>query len=866
MLLYFNKILNNNMSNNNEDSDSCPIDTIDEKIIEYNEKKSMKSTMQIGLQSLRMFFSFVPLGVLKALNSVMEIPYFVKNSYYGDKYIVKPLSGERSRVGAKFLSPNLIKKASRKKSQEENDNDILDDTQSNPDDENVLNEHNENDNDNESATGTQSGGARNLTVDDKGAVFYSLFPSEGHLDKTLSNFLRGHSFDQNDLLRDMNKLLSYIKNNEDAKSTFISENFVNIESIIIALNVIDMLKIMAKQIQISDDVQKKMNEFLKNLKSQSSQKNENDNDDQKGGTSKRKRKIKMQPKLHRGGEGNSSQVPTYENDNDPDNNNNENVETATGTTPVTPQPGKRASSRFSRKSINTPKRSDNESPKSVPNPATSKSAVMSEPKLSNASQTTSTTPSTPSSISTPQTTPQSMMSKASSGLSAIASAAPSLKSMKSAFSKSSSKTGQDFLYDPSKGTSKEEQLSQHTSDQVQQAMTSKTAMSNKMKSAAASTASAVKSAFTIKDSSNLAEAKAKASEQYEQRMAEKKAEEGKLIESFRTQCKGNLEAIEKIDRLEELMQKQTDPTADLYRSTNPRIDINWRRTGTHWDKFTGNFPRYLRSANKLIFGTMNMGFLFSAIYTYFYPLFKITTRKIDAYNFVLKQSWLLKSIEESPEDAESSSNSGTQSKKKDEKEKSSKSQGKEKEKNGDNSEEKDEDNENSMNSTTNNVFSKCYIKPPPSELDNAMKNIFNNSNMVAPNNSKDPCMNEDENIFGIVGKTLDISTFLDRIKQESAYNIYLFNLMNGPEYLDLEQSLRDNLLKLYSVNSSQFKYRNMHMDFDKSGVNRSFKKVDPEKVLNSNQKKIIVHNYKTMAMVNLFLTDPEEYMETTRFR
>ena len=43
-----------------------------------------------------------------------------------------------------------------------------------------------------------------------------------------------------------------------------------------------------------------------------------------------------------------------------------------------------------------------------------------------------------------------MMSKASSGLSAIASAAPSLKSMKSAFSKSSSKTGQEFQYDPTK--------------------------------------------------------------------------------------------------------------------------------------------------------------------------------------------------------------------------------------------------------------------------------------------------------------------------------------------------------------------------------------------------------------------------------
>ena len=302
MLLYFNKILNNNMSNNNEDSDSCPIDTIDEKIIEYNEKKSMKSTIQIGLRSTQMYLSYLPLGILKALNSVMEIPYYVKNSYYGDKYIVKPLSGDRSRVGAKFLSPNLIKKASRKKSQEENNNDILDDTQSNPEDENILNEHNENDNDNENATGTQSGGARNLTVDDKGAVFYSLFPSEGHLDKTLSNFLRGHSFDQNDLLRDMNKLLSYI-NNEDAKGTFISEHFLNIESIIIALNVIDMLKIMSKQIQISDDVQKKMNEFLKNLKSQSSQKNENNDEGQKGGSSKLKRKIRMKPNLHKGGEG-----------------------------------------------------------------------------------------------------------------------------------------------------------------------------------------------------------------------------------------------------------------------------------------------------------------------------------------------------------------------------------------------------------------------------------------------------------------------------------------------------------------------------------------------------------------------------------
>ena len=286
--------------------------------------------------------------------------------------------------------------------------------------------------------------------------------------------------------------------------------------------------------------------------------------------------------------------------------------------------------------------------------------------------------------------------------------------------------------------------------------------------------------------------------------------------------------------------------------TKQVIKTNWKNTGKHFNGILRNIPKLYRSFYKIAFGTTNMGFLFSSVYVHLYALFTIPSSNINIDDFLRKQAWSMLNLDETKE---------SDDKKKENKPSSKKSSSE--------TETNDGDGEEDEAVAGEDMF-KCYIKAPEDE-EVRIKEMIEQQQMSNNDAKIAYCLNEDENLFGIVSKDLDIDTFVDRINERTAFYIFLFNELAKDSYLGLKTKLKTNLIKLYRTNNQQFTYKDVPFKFNmkkvKSILNTTSDKRDMQvyKMLKETQKEIIINNYKTAHMTNLYLTDPEKYLEKARY-
>ena len=66
------------MSNNNSDeAQDCPIEEINDKIMEFSRKKSMKTQFDLTMHGSYKLWTYVPLYAFTAANALLEFPYFL---------------------------------------------------------------------------------------------------------------------------------------------------------------------------------------------------------------------------------------------------------------------------------------------------------------------------------------------------------------------------------------------------------------------------------------------------------------------------------------------------------------------------------------------------------------------------------------------------------------------------------------------------------------------------------------------------------------------------------------------------------------------------------------------------------------------
>lgn len=791
---------NKENNNNEENDDECPIDKINERINEYSVSKMPKTAAQLGITLGRAAFSFLPMIATRIVRNIVHFPYFIKNSYVGKNYIVDPVLDKRTSVGSSYLSPNMVKKVAR--AEMDNNNNDLRETEEDKkikkleqNEQNELDANNENSSDNNT---TQVGGADSIIVQDKGIIKYWLFPggNDIHLfDEPLSSVLHARTYNQSSIMYEMKVLLNYIKNEQKAKTNFISENFTSIEIIVITLNILDMFEKMSDEIRLSEEIQKETQDILKSFN------------------------VKNEGKVQSGGNNSSDSTNIQQNSEFEINNgydgNDDNI----------PKHRRRNSKRTTRKKQkgNRPLLSDKNSNKSRHSNTKTKKRQRDETFDETFDETLDST-DPPSSKTKPS---RSMGQYMTNKLKSTRNAAYALPGQTQRALKSSWDTAKTLP-----GQAKKEFISSTMG-------------------------------------SNYLPAREQLKEEIKAQKERKQEENASEIISYMNKCKGNEEALEAISRLEELMKRIPDPSAEMNTQLIKQVkDVNWKNAGNDFSDTLKIIPRVYRSFYKIIFGTTNMGFLFSSIYVHLYAIFEVQTSEIDIENFLRKQAWSMLNLDDKDDSRSGNTSSNTKNN-----DKNNKNETKSKKSNKSSTNSNDEDTlSNNESAVAGDDLFNCFIKPPEDE-EVRIKTRIEREMLQGSDAKYAYCLDEEKVLFGIVDKELDIDTFVDRINERTAFYIYLFNELVGDKYLGLKSKLKRNLIKLYRTNNQQFTYRDVPFKFKikkvKSILNGTNKEKEELKMiytqLKDEQKNIIMNNYKTIHMTNLYLTDPEKYLERTRY-